>query len=675
MRNQARTGQDHVMSDVGADNRRYAFAGFTLDVGRGELSCAGTDVKLRPKSFDVLRYLVEHAGRLVHKSELLDAVWGSTVVTEGSLTQCIIDIRRAVGEQGQGLIRTVPRRGFILDVPVSQLPPPAAQPAEVVDSSRSTAASSVANEPTVSTPAQAPAPNVAGVAPPVAASAPLRSPTWRWMPAYVTTVLLLAMVVAWWMLAGRDAPTKPGGAVQLQPPANSIAVLRFLDLSPAGDHGYFADGLAEEILHLLAQSAELRVTARSSSFMFPPDAVDIGVVARQLGVAYVLEGSVRRDDDELRITAQLIDSGSNTHVWSKSYDRPFAGVLELQRDIAADVASALQVALLPRPGRVAAATADADAEAEAQDLFLHGRYLFHRRAPGDLLAAERYLDRAVQVDPGNARAWTALVGAIAARGADELGDAAYRLADQQRALQTALQIDPTLAEAHVRLARYYFLTGDRASAQAAFERAYQLQPDDPLVLATRAVQATLAGRTEAAIALERRIVQIDPLSAIYRGNFGRTLLGAGRYEEALVELRRARELVPGDNDQVDISRALLLQGDIAGALRESQRVPEGPYRDQLRVLLDETPDATAARERLESDSSMRNRLMLAEIAAFKGNFAAAFAKLDAALSQLEAATPRDSAWSQRLEIWQSPFLRALHGDPRWGPLAARLASL
>jgi TolB-like protein/DNA-binding winged helix-turn-helix (wHTH) protein/Tfp pilus assembly protein PilF len=657
-----------VLSDAGADNRRYAFAGFTLDVGRGELSCAGTDVKLRPKSFDVLRYLVEHAGRLVHKSELLDAVWGSTVVTEGSLTQCIIDIRRAVGEQGQGLIRTVPRRGFILDVPVSQLPPTAAQPAEVMDSPRSTAASSVANEPTASTPAQAPVPNVAGVAPPVAASAPLRSPTWRWMPAYVTTVLLLAMVVAWWMLAGRDTPARSDAPVPLRPPANSIAVLRFLDLSPDGDHRYFADGLAEEILHLLAQSAQLRVTARSSSFVFPPDAVDIGVVARQLGVAYVLEGSVRRDDDALRITAQLIDSGTNTHVWSKSYDRPFAGVLELQRDIAADVASALRVALVPQPLRVASAGAD------AQDLYLHGRYLFHRRAPGDLQAAERYLDQAVQLDPGNARAWTALAGTLAARGADELGDATYRLSDQQRALQTALQIDPTLAEAHVRLGRYYFLTGERTLSRAAFERASQLAPDDPLVLATRAMQATLAGRTAAVIALERRIVEIDPLSALYRSNFGRTLLGAGRHEEALVELRRAQELVPGDDNHVDISRALLLHGDIDGALRESQRVPEGSYRDQLRILL-ETTDATAARERLQSDSSVRNLVLLAEIAAFNGDSAAAFATLEAALPRMKAATASHREWGERVEIWKSPFLRILHDDPRWHELTEQLAEL
>jgi tetratricopeptide (TPR) repeat protein len=343
-------------------------------------------------------------------------------------------------------------------------------------------------------------------------------------------------------------------------------------------------------------------------------------------------------------------------------------LLELQRDIALDVASALQVALTPQPHRVTSAGA------EAHDLFLHGRYLFHRRAPGDLTAAERYLDQAVRLDPGNARAWTALAGVIAARAVAEMDDATYRLADQHRALQRALQIDPALAEAHIRMGRYYRLTGERIAAQKAFERAAELAPDDPLVILSQATQALLAGRIDAAIALERRAQQIDPLSTVYRVNFAQTLLGAGRYDEALVELRRARELVPGIETHVDISRALLLQGDREAARRESRSVPEGRDRDQLRVLLDETPEAESSLERLQSDRSVRSLVLLAEIAAFNGDFSAAFAHLEAALPRVLAPPGPGLDPSERIAIWKSPFLRVLHDDPRWRTLTAQLAS-
>lgn len=603
-----------------ADHRRYTFGECTLDVDRGAVDRAGVEVKLRPKSFEVLRYLVEHAGRLVGKDELISAVWGRVVVTDGSLTQCIVDIRRAVGDDGQRLIRTVPRRGFILDVPV-RCPPPADEP-----------------------------------------------PMIRRVPALAAVALLGLVAVAWWMLAGRGASDTADVAAQAaRPPPNSIAVLRFKDLSPAGDHGYFADGLAEEILHSLARSPELRVTARGSSFAFEPDATDVATIARELNAAHILEGSVRRAGNDLRVTAQLTDAGMRSVAWSRTYDRPFDGVLELQREIANDVARALKVVLAPTtlPASPVAA--------RAQDLFLHGRYLFHRRAPGDLEAAERYLERAVVIDPAHARAWTALAGAYAVRGLEELHDSSYRIDEQRRALERALELDPALAEAHVRLARYYSVVKEPAQSRAALERAYQLAPDDPLVLFTQSARATLAGRLDEAIALERRAVEVDPRSAVYRGNLGHTLLGAGRFEEALVELRRAQELAQQPDGYYDISRALLAMGRPDEARLAAREVPEGPHRDQLRILLDESPGRTEAIERLQSDESVRSLVLLAEVAAYEEDAATAFDRLDAAAQRLRTSSSPASDLSHRIEVMVSPFLRALQDDPRWEPLVASLA--
>lgn len=611
-----------------ADHRRYAFGDFALDVDRGALSRAGVEVKLRPKSFEVLRYLVEHAGRLVGKDELINAVWGRVVVTDGSLTQCIIDIRRAVGDDGQRLIRTVPRRGFILDIPVSR-PPPGEEPS-------------------------APRPAMPGI---------------RRVAALAAVALFALAVVAWWMIAGRGTTDTADVAAQAPPPPppNSIAVLRFADLSPAGDHTYFADGLAEEILHSLARSPDLRVTARGSSFRFEPGATDVAAIARELGAAHILEGSVRRAGDDLRVTTRLMDAGTRSVAWSRTYDRPFDGVLELQREIADDVARALKVVLAPT------ALPASPGAAQAQDLFLHGRYLFHRRAPGDLQAAERYLERAVVIDPTHARAWTALAGAYAVRGLEELRDSSYRIDEQRRALERALDLDPALAEAHVRLARYYSVVNAPAQSRAALERAYRLAPDDPLVLFTQSTNAILAGRLDEALALERRAVDVDPLSAVYRGNLGHTLLGAGRFEEALVELRRAQELVQLPDGYYDISRALLAMGRPDEARLAAREVPQGPHRDQLSILLDESPGRTEALERLRSDDSVRSLVLLAEVAAFEGDAATAFERLDAAALRLRTGGSADSDRSQRIEVMVSPFLRALHDDPRWKPLVASLA--
>lgn len=618
--------------------RRYVFGEFTLDVGRGVLWRGREELRLRPKSFDVLRYLVEHAGILVGRQALMDAVWGTTVVTEDSLTQCIIEVRRTLDDHHQRIVRTVPRRGFIFDADVSSPRPDVALTADAPGDSQ----------------------DVPAGAPSKAASRKVFGST------AVLAVALVGTALGWWLLSDRGSP-----AVEQAPapetPERSIAVLRFLDLSPAGDQAYFADGLAEEILHLLAQSPDLRVTARGSSFAFAAGSTDIAAISAQLGVRHVLEGSVRREGDSMRVTVQLIDAGTQAHVWSRTYDRVFNRLLELQSEIATDVAQALHVTLA-RPGHSTSPDA-----AAAQELYLLGRHLFHRRGPGDLAAAERHLEQAVALDPQRARAWTALAGAYNVRALDELRDPGYRLEDQRRALERALAIDPTLAEAHVRLARYYVVSGDRESAEAAFARARQLGPHDPLVLGTLASRESRAGGLDAAIELTQRLVALDPLSALYRGNLGHLLIAAGRYPSALAELRRTQALSPDlpDTDH-DIAVALLLDGRTDEARRQLTRLPDGQRRDQFQVLLGPPATASAALARLQEDRSPLGHFLRAEIAAHQGDADRAFSQLGAALRAHEGTQARFEIDLPH-EIVLSPFLRSLHDDPRWTSLQAELA--
>ena len=619
---------------------RYAFDEFTLDVSRGVLTRGDREVRLRPKSFHVLRHLVEHAGVLVERRTLMDAVWGSTVVTEDSLTQCIIEVRRALGDRGQQIVRTVPRRGFIFDVDVHVTGEDAASPPEA-----GAAGDLAPAEPEPGAPRRATA-----------------------LAALLVVLLVAAVLGGWWFAVREDTGTEADPAPRLATASvRSIAVLRFLDLSPGGDQAYFADGLAEEILHLLAQSPDLRVAARGSSFVFGTGNADVAEVADRLGVRHVLEGSVRRDGDSLRVTVQLIDASDGAHVWSRTYDRVFGRILELQSDIAADVAGELQVTLARAP------LSASPAAAQAQESYLLGLHLFHRRGPDDLVAAVRHFEEAVQLDPQHARAWTALAGAYSVYAIEVLRDPTHRLDEQRRALERALAIDPELAEAQVRLARYFVATGERAAAEAAFTRARAVGPNDPLVLATLASRESRNGRLDEAVELAQRLVDIDPLSALYRVNLAHLLLAAGRYEAALAELRRMQVLSPGrEGVDGDIAVALLLSGRPADARRSLARAAAGPARDRLQVLLGSPADAEAASARLDADRSALGHFFRAEIAAYRGDAELAFREIDAALHAHQIAASRHDLDLPH-EITLSPFLRPLHDDARWPALRARLA--
>jgi TolB-like protein/DNA-binding winged helix-turn-helix (wHTH) protein/Tfp pilus assembly protein PilF len=605
------------MSSAEAEHPVFSFGEFVLDDRRAALYRNGDAVTLRPKCFEVLRVLVVNAGRLVTRDELLAAVWSDVVVTEASVAQCITEIRRALGDTQQTVIRTVPRRGFVFELPVSEAP--------------------------------------------AKASATASARSRRWIPWFAGLGLLAA--TTWLALDHRElGRPEPADIAVASPPNGSIAVLRFADLSPAGDQAYFADGLAEEILYLLAQSPDLRVTARTSSFTFAPGEADIATIARELDVAYVLEGSVRREENHLRITLQLIDGVSGSHIWSNTYDREFDSILSLQQEISGDVGAALKIALAPTHRE------STPAQAQAYDLFLLGRYLFNRRRPGDLEAAERHLEKAVELDPDNAAAWTALAGVYNVRGMEELADPLYRIEDQRRALERALESDPSLAEAHVRLGRYYLYAGNETAGRESFNRACELAPNEPLVLALRAIWLAADGRFENALELEQQKVALSPLSALDRGNLGRWLVAAGKWEEGLEQLYRARELGDRADMAAETAITLLLLGRIDEAQRELARVAAGPEHDELVVLLGPEPEAHTALARLEADDSIPGRLRQAEVAAFRGDRDAAFGHLDTIVSRyarLDRANLDFQIWRF---VYSSPLVGLLRSDPRWPAL-------
>ena len=438
-------------------------------------------------------------------------------------------------------------------------------------------------------------------------------------------------------------------------------------MSEAQDQAYFAEGLSEEILNLLAQSTTLRVTARTSSFSFKGRSVDIATIADTLKTTHVLEGSVRKSGNLVRITAQLVDGANSVHVWSQTYDRDVADVFGVQDEIAAAVAESLQVTLTgnstPQSGpRISAA---------AFERYLQGKYFYNRRGESDVARAKEYFEQALEVDPDYARAWAGLAGV-------------YQIARQQglqgalpawrAAVDQALKLGPNLAESHVRAAQYYWWAGDRETSVAHCKRAIALNPSDPLVLAVSAGRSFSQGHWSEGIALQRRAVQVDPLSATGRGNLGAYLAAIGEWEEAIAELEKARELSPTlDRIDSDIARVQILRQRFDEALAVAARMPAGPARDQCIALTHRAPGqqaaADAALARLVAVASGPDRepavdISIAEVYAFRGDEDQALKWLTRALQQSSGRN-----WT-REEMTQSPFLKSLHGDARWPTLLA-----
>ena len=346
-------------------------------------------------------------------------------------------------------------------------------------------------------------------------------------------------------------------------PSRRIAVLPFADLSPDGDQEYFSDGISEEILNLLAQVPELRVTSSSSAFSFKGQNVDIPTIAARLNVAHVLEGSVRKSGNKLRITAQLIAVETDTRLWSKTYDRELKSVFVIQDEIAAAVVDALKIRLLgEKPGST-------ETNPEAYALYLQGRHFAKQGIPVRNKQAETLLAQALEIDPNYVPAWTEL-GYVYERQATHFGsrprDEGIELA--RDTIQKALLINPQYGPAYAVLARIEMFYGwDFKAASQYIQQALASNPGDAFILLSAARVSGSLGRLDEAISLHQQSIAVDPVSAVGHYRLGRTLYRAHRLDEALDSFRMALSLNPGfANAQIAIGLVLIAQGDAPAAL-------------------------------------------------------------------------------------------------------------
>ncbi len=331
---------------------------------------------------------------------------------------------------------------------------------------------------------------------------------------------------------------------------HSIAVLPFVNMSGEMENEYFSDGIAEEILNLLVKLPQLKVSSRTSSFVFKGKEVSIPTVVKELGVSSVLEGSVRRAGDHVRITAQLIETDTDSHLWSETYDREMKDVFAIQDDIARSIAEALQVALGPKERRALQNIATADPQ--AYDFYLKGRkylYAFTRR---DFLHAISMFERAIELDPRYAMAYAGMADAYSMlyRYAEAT---AGNLQKAEQASQRAIELDPESAEAHTSLGTVMFTSGQFATAEKQFETAILINPKvfEPYLFYGRACLAE--GNFEKAARLFIRAQEVNPsdyqapcfLAMVYR-SMGRSELARQADEKTLEVIERHVALNPDD---------------------------------------------------------------------------------------------------------------------------------
>ncbi len=453
----------------------------------------------------------------------------------------------------------------------------------------------------------------------------------------------------------------------------SIAVLPFVNLSDDAANEHFADGLAEELLNVLAKIPGLRVASRTSAFSFKGNKdIDVPTIGRRLNVSTVLEGSVRKSGQRVRITAQLVQAASDSHLWSQTYDRELDDIFAVQDDIAGSVVQELRSALLGERADAAAsarvreevrvATRGRTVNAQAHELYLLGRFLVDRMNPDDTVTAIGYYRQALQLDPRYALAWAGLAGAYSNQADYAWAPMAQTFELARAAALHAIELEPELAEGYTELAWVQMChEWDWHGATASSARALELGASDRSAVIAASVLADSLGRKNESVAFARRAAAVDPLSYIAHGNLALRCLNSGLLDEAEAALDQAFKLKPRAGLLPTILGTLRLeQGRLDDALAAFQQ--EGIEALRLSGIamaqhtLGRSAESEATLKQLIERCADDGALQIAEAFAYCGNADRAFEWLERAYLQRDSGLPQMQSW---------PLLRNLHGDPRW----------
>jgi TolB-like protein/DNA-binding winged helix-turn-helix (wHTH) protein/Flp pilus assembly protein TadD len=615
----------------------YSFGPFVLDPVEKRLLRDGQPIALPPKALDTLFALVEHRGHVMEKGELLERIWPNTFVEEATLTQNIFTLRKALGDSPDGhqYIETIPKRGYRFVAPVRALEQPRA--------------------------------------PANAQSQPRRTPARRLVLWALLGILVLVTSAGLYFRArSRDLQHRSS------PNRITLAVLPFQNLTPDPSQEYFSDGLTEEMITQLGglNPERLGVIARTSAMHYKGTTEFAGQIGRELGVDYLVEGSLRRQGSRVRISAQLIRVRDQMHLWAQDYDRDSTDYLALERDVTHDIAAQIQLRLSAQP----AARASPPSNPNAYDAYLKGRFFWNKRSEQGHLKAIEYFNQAITTDPGYAQAYSGLADAYALLGSNPTTAITRQeaMSKARDAALKALTLDDAVAEAHTSLAFvYWHYDWNWPAAEKEFRRALQLNPSYPTAHHWFAYYLVSQGRTDQSIEEIRHAQETDPLSVIINTDFAQILYFAHRYDQAIEQAKRALEMDP----QFSLARLALAWSYLEkhryeAAVQEAKNVADAPgagpdFKANLAATYAAAGQATQARDLLLSLKADSERQHAGQL------FFAPIAQVYAALGEKEQAF----AWLEKdfqnrngglTLIKVMPFFDSLHGDPRFADLVRRI---
>jgi len=469
------------------------------------LSRDGEAVLIPPKDLETLVVLVESAGHIVEKGELLEKVWPGVYIEEGNLARRIFNLRQVLGESPDGskFIETIPKRGYRFVGAVRD---------QGEEASSSAVASLISDQPQH-----------------------LENDYKKrfWLIALGTLVIVSAIYVTL-----RLHPTRTASPQRVM-----LAVLPFENLSGSPDEDYFADGLTQEMIAQLGQvqPAKLGVIARTSTVRYKHTAEPIVQIGQELGVAYVLEGSVRRSGDRVRITAQLIQAAQQTHIWAETYERSLDDVLNIQREIAGKITTSLSIELLPAGAR---SDASRPVHLDSYDKYLLGLHELGRGTRESVAKAIQYFQEGIAKDPNNARLYAALSEAYEAATTYYSSPSEVMPKAKDAALK-AVELDPNLANAHVKLgdARLFY-DWDWSAAEKEYRLALEINPSLPDAQLGYADYLATIGRFDEALSRVQQAYLYDPLAVESRNEALWIYYFSGRMPETIDQCHKSIELEP-----------------------------------------------------------------------------------------------------------------------------------
>jgi len=459
-------------------------------------------------------------------------------------------------------------------------------------------------------------------------------------------------------------------------PQKSIAVLPFDNLSRDPDNAYFAEGVQDEILTRLAKVADLKVISRTSTQRFKSAPSDLREIAKQLGVMHIVEGSVQKANDQVRVNVQLINALSDAHLWADTYDRKLTDIFSVESEIAKTIADTLQAKLSGSEKQMMAAAPTTDTT--AYELYHKGRSLWEKRSGDNIPKAIAYYEQAIAQDPNYALAYAGLSSAYILSPFYAGADRRNTSPKAKEAALTALRLDPNLAEAHLALGKVLFFSEiDLAGAMREYKRAIELKPNDAGAHHWFGNDTLAAlGQFEEAIAEGKRAVELDPLSIVINADLGQTFYYAHRYDDAIAQLRKTLEIDPTSfYTHYTLGVALQVTGDLAGAIAEyekAKQLGDNPLVSTLYAAAKaHAGDKDAARRMLsELDEMSKHREVLGY---WQALLYLSLNKKEEALHYLEQSfEERDGSNINWIKV--DPLLDALHGDPRFEALVQKIVA-